>query len=140
MTIKVQSAHIVLYDSKKKLLLQHRTEDAKVLPGYWAFFGGGIEKNETPREAIYRETFEELNYKLLSPLLAISQSFEVENVGGEMYVFIEEFEGDKTTLKLGEGQGWGWFNEHEAKGLKMTDYDRNVIKSVFLHLQNEKYV
>jgi len=47
-------ALVILYDSKKRLLLQHRSDDSKVLPGYWGFFGGNIEKGETPEKAVKR--------------------------------------------------------------------------------------
>ncbi|HIH17265.1 MAG: 7,8-dihydro-8-oxoguanine triphosphatase [archaeon GW2011_AR6] len=57
-------AVIILYDNKKRILLQHRGKNSPRLPGYWAFFGGGIEKGETPEQAVRRECKEELNYIL----------------------------------------------------------------------------
>ncbi|MDP2708681.1 MAG: NUDIX domain-containing protein [bacterium] len=55
-------ALIILFDQDKKILLQHRAEDAKRLPGYWGFFGGGIDQGETPEQAVRRETMEVLKY------------------------------------------------------------------------------
>jgi len=93
---------IILYDKNKKILLQHRAEDAKRLPGYWAFFGGGIEKSETPEQAVRREALEELNYPLDNPKLIMKQIFFYKNEKNEKYVFMEEYDPSKKII-LGEG-------------------------------------
>lgn len=81
-----KAALIILYDPERKFLLQHRTKDAAVLPDYWAFFGGGIKEGETPEDAVHREAFEELNYKLISPLFFIEQDFKICSTEGHMYI------------------------------------------------------
>jgi 8-oxo-dGTP diphosphatase len=43
-----------------KIVLQQRDQDAKTFPGFLATFGGGIEDNETPTQALVRELKEEL--------------------------------------------------------------------------------
>lgn len=45
------------------LWMQVRDEEG-ILKGYWEFPGGNIEKGETPKEAMIREVFEEVNLKL----------------------------------------------------------------------------
>mgnify|MGYP001253019282 CR=1 FL=1 len=134
--MKLKVALIVLYDSEKKFLLQHRSEDAERLPCYWGFFGGGIRKAESPEDAVRRETFEELNHKLKFPELVVKQNFELENFNGFMYVYIEEFNGIKSKLRLQEGQGWGWFKEYEIDKLKMTNNDRGVVKYIARYLDD----
>ncbi|MDP2168197.1 MAG: NUDIX domain-containing protein [Thermodesulfovibrionales bacterium] len=123
-------ALIMLYDRQKRLLLQHRTEDARIMPGYWAFFGGGIKDGETPEEAVRREAFEELHYRAKAPEFVYEQDYEIGDIRGHMYVFIEEFSGDKSALKLQEGQGWGWFKYTEIAPLKMIEHDREVVRFV----------
>lgn len=139
MATELQVALIVLYDSDGRFLLQHRTEDAERLPGHWAFFGGGIKKGETPEDAVRRETLEELNYKLKTPQRVIEKDFQLGNVKGHMYVYVEAFEGDKSTLKLQEGQGWGWYKGCEIGGLKMIEHDRQVIESIVHYLENTQH-
>jgi 8-oxo-dGTP pyrophosphatase MutT (NUDIX family) len=39
-------ALIILHNSEKRCLLQHRSKDALILPDHWAFFGGSIERDE----------------------------------------------------------------------------------------------
>lgn len=131
-------ALIILHDSEKKILLQHRTEDAERLPGYWAFFGGSIEPGESPEDAAKREALEELNYELKNPEKILEQEFSLLNSKNDyMYVFIDNFNGNKDDLKLNEGQGWGWFKPNETEQLKMIDHDRKIIKLVWNHIKDK---
>ncbi len=134
----LKAALVILYDAKKRFLLQHRSADAKVLPGYWAFFGGGIKKHETPKDAVCREALEELNYILKDPVLFAEQRFELAGRNGHMYVYFEEFSGDKSNLKLNEGQGWGWYSLPQAQGLKMIGHDRSLLERLAKFLNKGK--
>ena len=122
-------AIIILYDKDKKILLQHRAEDAKRLSGYWAFFGGGIEAGETPEQAVRRETLEELNYTLKNPRFIMKQDFLSKDETNEKHVFVEEFDPSKK-ITLGEGQNLGWFHLSEIDGLKIIDHDTEVLKYI----------
>jgi len=122
-------AIIILYDQDKKILLQHRAEDAERLPGYWAFFGGGIEAGETPEQAVKRETLEELNYTLKNPRLIMKQDFLSKDETNEKHVFVEEFDPSKK-ITLGEGQNFGWFHLSEINKLKIIDHDIEVLKYI----------
>ena len=119
---------LILYNTKGEFLLQHRTEDAKNLPGYWAFFGGGLEGGETPEQALKREIFEELEYKTSNAHLLMSEKFHHGNNfdEGTKYVFIEKYD-KKFPLRLHEGQGMGWFLPSEIKDLKILDSDKLII-------------
>ena len=132
--MELKSSNIILYDSDKRFLLQHRTWDAERLPGYWAFFGGGIKDGESPENAVRREALEEIGYNPIEPLLLVEQNFRLRDDYGYMYVFIEPFNGDKFELKLQEGQGWGWFSASEIDTLKMIDHDRKIIKTAANYL------
>jgi 8-oxo-dGTP pyrophosphatase MutT (NUDIX family) len=131
-----QVALIILYDSEKRFLLQYRSDDAKLLPSHWAFFGGGIKEGEKPEEGVRREAFEEINYKLKAPQLILEQKFQEDNVEGYMYVYIEAFHADKLQLWLREGQDWGWFNKSEIADLKMLERDREIIRFISHYLEN----
>ncbi len=121
-------ALIALYDDQHNVLLQHRTDDAPFFPGYWAFFGGGCEKDETPLDAVIRETAEELCYRLRSPQLVLKQPFSANGLDCRMYLYIERYYGDKNELQLCEGQGWGWFGSEETAKLLMTEHDRKALQ------------
>jgi 8-oxo-dGTP pyrophosphatase MutT (NUDIX family) len=135
--MKLRVVIIILYDLSKKFLLQHRSSDAKLMPDYWAFFGGEINERETPEQAVRRETYEELNYRLRSPHLVKEQEFKEGSADGYMYVFIEYFDADKINLKLQEGQGWGWFTKAEMNQLKMIHRDREIITSIVNYLEEK---
>lgn len=122
-------AVIILYTKDKKILLQHRAEDAVRLPGYWGFFGGGIEAGESPNQAVKRETLEELNYTLVNPRLIKTQNFFWKDEINEKHVFMEEYDLSKK-LTLGEGQGMGWFQLSEVDKLKIVDHDMEVLEFI----------
>lgn len=128
---------IVLYDSDNRLLLQHRSGDAGLLAGYWAFFGGGVRDGETLQDALVREVFEEINYNIKSPQLILEQDFQEKDVKGHLYIFIEAFNQAKSILKLQEGQNWGWFKEPETAALKMVERDRKILKVITEYLENK---
>ena len=118
---------IILYDKDRRFLLQHRCAKAKLLPHYWAFFGGSIEAGETPLEAVKRETQEEISYALKAPRFVLEKDFS-EN--GHMFVYIEKFEGSKQELQLKEGQGFDWYNKTEMRNLLMIERDRETIRAI----------
>ncbi|MBI4163282.1 MAG: NUDIX domain-containing protein [Candidatus Aenigmarchaeota archaeon] len=122
-------ALIILYDSEKRVLLQFRDAKTNILPLHWAFFGGAIEEGETADQAVRRECFEELDYHLKNPKLVLAQKFKEHGFEGTKYAYIE-FCGDKSVLKLQEGQDWGWFKLSEIKGLKMAEHDKGVLKEL----------
>ena len=129
----------ILYTSSGHILLQHRTDDAFLLPGYWAFFGGGIEQGENPTEALKREIREELSYLVQNPKFLLAQKVRDEENDNTKYVFVEQYQDQP--LQLGEGQAMGWFSPDETLGLKMNDHDRFVVEQVrdyFNRLRHER--
>ena len=132
-------ALIVLYDLHRRYLLQLRSNDAPRLPGYWGFFGGGINISESPLQAVCREALEELRYELVHPTLFFQQPFElsvdqqrvqstVER--GYMWAFTEILAELKTSIQPSEGADYLWATSIEIKKLKMLDHDRNVISAL----------
>jgi 8-oxo-dGTP diphosphatase len=121
-------AVVILYNNDSRILLQHRTKDAPTFPDYWAFFGGGIEGDETAEQAVKREALEELEYQLAAPRLF--QVRQLVHQGDEyvVHVFVEEYNGGKLILR--EGQAMGWFLTDETNDLLMNDHDRLVIDSL----------
>ncbi|MBD3355505.1 NUDIX domain-containing protein [Candidatus Woesearchaeota archaeon] len=120
---------ILLYDKEKRVLIQHRDDDAPTLPGYWAFFGGGIEEGESPVEALIRETYEELEYNIRNPKLMIVQKFGCKYINGEKHVYIEEYD-ENQKLVLNEGKDFKWVHIEDALELKMIKHDKEVLEYI----------
>jgi len=118
-------ALIVLYDDKRRILLQHRSQDAGRYPGCWAFFGGGIEGNETPEQAVRRECLEELCYNLDNPRLVITRFFTNTLYCGEKYIFIERYNPEKK-LAQKEGSEMKWADINEISQLKTIEHDKEI--------------
>lgn len=126
----IRCALILLYD-KGEVLLQKRTIDAPVLPNHWAFFGGGIESNETPKEAVIREAKEELGYVATASQLLLEKEFRLESKSGYMYVYAEKFIGSRDEIHCFEGEKLGWFAKEQIDTLKMLPHDKEVVFELF---------
>lgn len=126
-------ALFVLRDRNGRVLLQHRSKTAGRLPDYWAFFGGGIDKGETPEEAVKREAKEELGIELED--LKFFKRYEFQEAEGlqEKFVFIAPLNYSPEELKKQqeEGQNLGLFSFEELKNLKITNNDMVVLKDLF---------
>ncbi|GAC1665917.1 MAG: hypothetical protein NVS9B9_26850 [Ktedonobacteraceae bacterium] len=116
----------ILHTSTGQILLQHRTHDAFSLPNYWAFFGGGLEQGESPREALAREVLEELSYQVQNPYFLMTQKVREGEDENTKYVFVEPYQDQP--LQLGEGQAMGWFSPDATLELKMVDHDRAIVE------------
>ncbi|HML91997.1 NUDIX domain-containing protein [Methyloceanibacter sp.] len=130
--IPAELSAIILYDDARRILLQHRTDDAPTFPGYWSFFGGGIEPGETPEQAAVREALEELDYGLKEPWRWMSQPFVHDDRSYTQHIFIEHYDG--SPLILGEGQAMRWFAPGETGTLLMSAHSRAAVEALGLWL------
>ena len=125
-------------DDKVLIYFQKKTKDAPRLLDHFGFFGGGIEEQETPEEALRREIKEELDFV------------------PEGYEFLGKYESPRNinhmfTLKVGEdfeeqimvleGEYGIFFNEEEALSEpKLIDEDKEILRDFYKKLKanNEK--
>jgi len=108
-----QAVHgIIINDDKQFLLIQKLTYQGNE----WSFAGGGIEENETPKQAVLRELKEELGSKKFEVIAEskIPYSYEwPDHVilrqyqktgrlyrGNQIKYFLSKFSGNKEELKL----------------------------------------
>jgi 8-oxo-dGTP diphosphatase len=94
-----------LVDKDGRVLIAERPE-GKIMPGYWEFPGGKIEKGETPEAALRRELREEVGIELgcMAPLSFISEARKEYHVVVMLYV-CREWEGIPQGM---EGQAIQW--------------------------------
>jgi len=123
-------ALILLYDDKKRFLLQYRTDDAPTYPNYYGFFGGKIEEGETPRETIKRECIEELEYEPNNPILTLNTVRDCKYGKINIYLFLEKYDSNKKLI-LHEGQYMKWVNLEEVNDLKIIDFLKDILIEMY---------
>ncbi len=133
-------ALFVLKNDRGEVLLQLRDEAAPTAPGFWAFFGGAIEKGESPEEAVKREAEEELGIKLSGLKLFKRYLFRHEDGLQEKFVFTAPltFSVEELRERLREGEGLGLYSLESASSIKMTDNDKKILKDVFTYFRHEE--
>jgi 8-oxo-dGTP diphosphatase len=112
-------ALIIFYDDKKRILLQDRRGISR-LGEEWGFFGGEIEKRETPEQAVVRETKEELDFDLKEYKYVGELSDKIKNLFIVRKVFISPLKSNLSKFKLKEGKKMHLFSLDEAEKLKMV--------------------
>ena len=128
------SALFVLKDKKGNILLQHRDKNIKRFPDYWGFFGGEIERGETPENAVKREAEEELSIELKD--FKFFKRYECTRENGlleEQFVFISPLFLPVKKLKeqLKEGQDLGLFSFEEWEKLKTPEFEKIIFEDLF---------
>lgn len=109
--------------------LQKRTEDAPRYPGFYAFFGGGIEPHETHEQALKREIYEELSY--VPPHMHFFKEYVFEHVVESVF-FVETAEDFESKVRVREGE-YGLFvkiSDISKQQLKISENDRTVLRDL----------
>lgn len=115
------------------IFLQKRDKDAKRLPDYFGFFGGGIEENESPESGLKREINEELGIEITD--FKHFSHYEFYGAILDVYTLLVQRDfGDK--IILGEGQFGKFFNEEEILVEKLLiDQDKLILKNFMGQIQ-----
>lgn len=113
--------------------LQKRSENAKRIPGYFGFFGGGAEEDESPEEALRREMKEEINF-IPEDYVHFKQYEFNESI---KYIFILEVDDDfEEKIIVLEGEYGKWFGEKDIlQEPKLIEEDKIVLKDFYLSLK-----
>lgn len=130
---KISASCLILLDKKKRVLLIKRDNNKKILfPGKWSLVGGASNKNETPKETVMRECYEELNIEIKNPkkFLAYESIYHIENV---FWIQLDIKEKD---INLQEGELFKFFSRDELKQLDFAFSVNHLIEIFF----NSDYV
>jgi 8-oxo-dGTP pyrophosphatase MutT (NUDIX family) len=124
----------LLVDEQGRLVIQLRDNKPGLLfPAHWATLGGGIEKGETPDEAMRRELEEEISP---APPVAFWRYFEhTYRVRGEKrmvanHVYVGQLPCALEDMKLFEGERLGAFAAHDLDNLRIA-YGLEIIFKAF---------
>lgn len=123
---------ILFYNELGEVLLQDRSTCSKH-GEEWGFFGGGIELNETPEQAIIREVKEELDYDLdinETKYLGTHQNEIKPEYQVKRHIFICSLENKLDRFRVLEGAGMKLFSIEDAKKLNLVKGDSDILDLV----------
>jgi 8-oxo-dGTP diphosphatase len=123
-----KNAVAVIVNDDDKILLLKRADDSKIWqPNKWSLVGGGIEKNETPEQAVKREIKEETGLDVNK----FVKTFTIQrNPDSIEYIFACRHSGDPTDITLNEeNTGYGWYDIDE---MKFLDIVPNLVEYIIL--------
>lgn len=103
-TIKNNAVLVLFLPDRQQIIVQNRDGHR---PPPWGYFGGGLEAEETPLDAILREIREELNLSLQAEDVTLwgCCTGETPEMAYTIHVFGMLFSGDPSKLEVLEGAG-----------------------------------
>lgn len=128
----IRKSLIIFFDKSGKILIQDRREIEKQGKPY-GFFGGSIEKGETPEKAIVREVQEELSidldyFKLVKELKEKNDELDLE-----YYIYLAHIP-DKDKINVKEGKPF-FTNINDVLSLDLSDRDKSILKDVLPYIK-----
>lgn len=130
--LQVRKALLIPLNPDNKVLIQDR-ENYK--PPRWGYFGGSIEGDETPTQAVIREAKEELDLDLmendLKPIGIFINVIDDSEIERHAFLLYTELKPEK--LKVFEGKAAQYFSLDDAKKLMLefaSETDADIITAV----------
>lgn len=124
---------------KNNTMLLHHRDSKPGLPfsDMWSLLGGLIDKGENPKEAVIRETKEEIIYEISDPQLIFEQDRMENNQQVHDYVFKANINKDLQELELTEGREIRFVNYNEALKLNLSQPYKELILKILKDLDSK---
>lgn len=126
------SAGVILLNKEKNFLLQLRDNKTKRFPNYWAFFGGKIEKGESPQKAAKRELKEELGITLNK--FKFAGKYKSNQRKEMQFIFTAQLAYNFKKLKKQQKEGLGLkiFSFKKVNISKVPRFEKTILKDLFI--------
>lgn len=115
--------HLHIIDRYSRIYLQKRPLTKKIQPGKWdTAVGGHVSYGEQLIEALYRESYEELDFREFNPIHILTYEFEseIEKELVNVYAAVGSFELTPDPEELDGGKWW-----------ELEEIDSSIGKGVF---------
>ena len=104
------SAHILLLDSKNRVLMSKRPKTWEWGPDRWGVMGGKVYEHENFFETIRRKSIQELGFEIKPEGLYQIKQLLIKDKQAFMFFFVSKHQGQKLT---GEMEEYKWFGKKE---------------------------
>ncbi len=139
------SVAALIIDGDGRYLLQLRNDVPDIwFPDHWGLFGGALDGDETPEEALARELEEELGF--ISEEAGYFTRFDYDasffgrpgDVLTRHYYVVHVAAEEAREFRLGEGQRFEFFEPQAiTEGLRVAPYDSFIL---WLHFSRDRVV
>lgn len=110
-----------IINSNKEILIQKRSMEKSIYPGYWAMTGGSALAGETSIEAAKRETFEELGINIDEKELKFINKFRTDKAIIDTYIIKKNILIDEIKIQTEEVSEVKWVTFEEIENLCNDD-------------------
>ena len=114
---------IIIENDKGEILLQQRDDKVKLFPFCWTLFGGAMEEDESPEDAVKREIKEEIGLDISG--FTHFNNFQFGSIF--QYIFYKNLNLDLSKINLNEGKDIRFFSFNEIKDLKLAFNMKEII-------------
>jgi len=136
-----QSMHVWIQNDNNEFLLQKRSLNKKVFPGYWSITGGGVDIGETTLDTVYRECKEELGITVDSNNLELVLSIKNDYNFTDIYLLKQNIDLKDIVMQEEELSDIKWVRINEIKNMiANNDFAPNLVFyfEMFIKLINEE--
>ncbi|MDO4185769.1 MAG: (deoxy)nucleoside triphosphate pyrophosphohydrolase [Bacteroidales bacterium] len=123
---QIEVVAAIIYDAQGRVFATQRGYGE--WKDWWEFPGGKMEAGETPEEALQRETWEELETRILVERLVETVEWDYPQFHLTMHCFLCHVESGH--LKLKEHEAARWLGREDLENVNWLPADRDLVRKL----------